>query len=120
MGAQVFTIEIEPVLAAEGEARLRRFGYTDAQLRCHAGDGSAGWKEAAPYDAIVVTAAAPVLPDQVLSQLADNGRLVLPIGPRDGLQRLEKWRRHDDSNGHATYDSSFILNVQFVPLQCST
>ena len=120
MGMSVVTIEIQADLASEAEARLRRLGYSETQLQCHAGDGSSGWPASGPYDAIVVTAAAPVLPEQLLSQLRDGGRLILPIGPRDGTQRLEKWVRRDHADGPTTYESSFILNVQFVPLQCST
>lgn len=118
-GASVVTIEISDVLAAQAEARLRRLGYTPAQVQCHAGDGCMGWEDGAPFDAILVTAAAPKIPSALLSQLADNGRLVLPVGPHDAIQRLEKWLRHNQADGRATYESSFILNVQFVPLQCS-
>jgi protein-L-isoaspartate(D-aspartate) O-methyltransferase len=119
MGAQVVTIEINASLAERAEVRLRQLGYSEDRVQCHTGDGSKGWPEAGPYDAIVVTAAAPSLPESLLSQLAEGGRMVLPIGPPDGIQRLEKWvrRNHD---GDAEFESTFVINVQFVPLQSDT
>jgi protein-L-isoaspartate(D-aspartate) O-methyltransferase len=120
VGASIVTVEINPTFAAEAKARLRRLGYSAVQVQCHTADGSMGWPDAAPYDAIIVTAAAAALPDKLLSQLADNGRLILPIGPQDGIQRLEKWFRQKQADGPATFESTFILNVQFVPLQSRT
>lgn len=116
MGARVVTIEINPSLAEQARARLRQLGYTEAQVQCEVADGSNGWPQAGPYDAIVVTAAAPVLPPSLLSQMSDGGRLVLPIGPRNGIQRLEKWVRRNRADGSPEFESKFILDVQFVPL----
>lgn len=120
MEASIVSVEINPSLASEAESRLRRLGYSAVQVQCYTADGSKGWPEAAPYDAIIVTAAAAALPDKLLSQLADDGRLILPIGPPDGIQRLERWFRHKQEDGTATFESSFILDVQFVPLQSRT
>jgi len=120
MGASIVSVEINPSLASEAEFRLRRLGYSAVQVQCHTADGSTGWPEAAPYDVIIVTAAAAALPDCLLSQLADYGRMILPIGPHDGIQRLEKWSRRQQADGAATFESTFILNVQFVPLQSRT
>src|SRR5262250_388074 len=75
---RVYTIEIVAPLAAEAEARLKRLGYANVSVR--AGDGYAGWPEKAPFDAIVVTAAAPRIPEPLKEQLKDGGRLVVPVG----------------------------------------
>lgn len=74
----VFTIERLPDLLVEAEERFRRLGLTNIETRL--GDGAAGWPEAGPFDAILVTAAAPRVPDPLLAQLAPSGRLVIPIG----------------------------------------
>ena len=83
------------------------------------GDGHFGWPEVAPFDAIVVTAAPDRLPSMLLEQLALNGRLVVPVGPPDGVQRLEKWIRRTTNNDPAAFERTYILNVQFVPMQSS-
>jgi protein-L-isoaspartate(D-aspartate) O-methyltransferase len=77
-GGRVFTIERLPDLLVEAEERFRRLGFTNIETRL--GDGAAGWPEAAPFDGIVVTAAAPRVPDPLAEQLAPGGRLVIPVG----------------------------------------
>jgi protein-L-isoaspartate(D-aspartate) O-methyltransferase len=77
----------------------------------HTADGSLGWHESAPYDAILVTAAAPRVPKSLLDQLADHGRMVLPVGV-SGFQELELWQRAGDSFSH-----QILLAVAFVPLR---
>jgi len=78
---------------------------------CHVGDGSLGWQEAAPYDGITVTAAAPKTPQDLLNQLKDGGRLVIPVA-RKGYQVLEVWKRHGD-----TFDYLEVIEVAFVLLR---
>jgi protein-L-isoaspartate(D-aspartate) O-methyltransferase len=78
LAAEVFTIERLPELAAAAQARLAGLGYRNIRFRM--GDGTLGWPEAAPFDAIMVTAAAPVLPPALTGQLARGGRLVAPVG----------------------------------------
>ena len=119
MGALIFTIEIRPELAQRAKSRLRTLGYKDSQINCRMGDGHFGWPEVAPFDAIVVTAAPDRLPSMLLEQLALNGRLVVPVGPPDGVQRLEKWIRRTTNNDPAAFERTYILNVQFVPMQSS-
>jgi protein-L-isoaspartate(D-aspartate) O-methyltransferase len=105
---RVFTIErIEPLLR-ETRQRLRRLGYHYIQFRL--GDGVAGWPEHAPFDAIVVTAAAPEVPDALIGQLAPGGRLVIPVGA-DGSQELRLIERSADDVTHQTLE-----RANFVPL----
>lgn len=80
------SIEVLPSLATEARTLLRELGYTDVALRL--GDGRAGWPERAPFDAIVVTAAASAVPPALREQLAAGGRLVLPVGGSDVQELL--------------------------------
>lgn len=78
LAKEVYTIEIVPELAASAEQRLRELGYTNVHVR--AGDGYRGWPEAAPFDAILVTAAPDHVPQPLIDQLALGGKLVIPVG----------------------------------------
>lgn len=78
LAGTVFTIERLPDLLVEAEERFRRLGLTNVQTRL--GDGAAGWPEAAPFEGILVTAAAPRVPEPLAAQLAPGGRLVIPVG----------------------------------------
>jgi len=75
---KVFTVERLPDLLVEAEERFRRLGLTNIETRL--GDGAAGWPEEAPFDAIIVAAAAPRIPEPLTTQLAPGGRLVIPVG----------------------------------------
>lgn len=90
---RVYGIERLPELAASAAARLADLGY-DVEVCC--GDGTQGWKEHAPYDAIAVAAGAPKVPAPLLGQLADGGRLVLPVGDHDEQRLLLIRRRGGD------------------------
>lgn len=105
---QVYTLERIPELAEHARATLHRLEVRNVEVI--AGDGSLGWPLQAPFPAIMVTAAAPHVPKPLLAQLADGGRLVLPVGGRDG-QILECWTRHGPKTEHAR-----IAPVAFVPL----
>ena len=109
-GAEVWTVEIFRTLADEAGARLRRLGYGEVKVR-H-GDGYAGWPEAAPFDAIVVTAGADSIPPPLLDQLAPGGRLVMPVGDPYADQRLVLVEK--DATGRIV--SRDLLPVRFVPL----
>jgi len=107
MGARVYSMEIVPTLARRARATLARLGYRSVEVR--EGNGWAGWPEEAPFDAIVVTAAPPTIPDALKAQLRDGGRLVIPVG--DDVQELRLVTRHG-----ATFEEKRLLMVRFVPL----
>lgn len=86
LGNEVFTIEIVPELADRARADLERIGYDEVHVR--SGDGYAGWPDAAPFDAIIVTAAAPRIPGTLFDQLASGGRMVLPVGEDDQILQV--------------------------------
>jgi protein-L-isoaspartate(D-aspartate) O-methyltransferase len=113
MGMEVYTIEIVPELAAEAETRLKRLGY-DVQVR--AGDGYYGWPEAAPFDAIIVTAAPDHVPQPLIDQLKPVGHLVIPIGPVGAIQTLWQFTVAEDGQLSALN----LGDVRFVPFTRST
>jgi protein-L-isoaspartate(D-aspartate) O-methyltransferase len=84
--AKVYTIEIVEPLAVEARARLKRLGYTNVHVRI--GDGYDGWPEAAPFDAVVVTAGANHIPPRLIEQLKPGGRMVIPVGSSSYSQSL--------------------------------
>ncbi len=107
IAARVYTIEILEPLAAEARERLALLGYRNVEVR--AGDGYVGWPAAAPFDAIVVTAAAPRIPEPLEQQLKDGGRLVIPVG--ESLQEIVVVTRVGDR-----FDERRVLPVRFVPM----
>ncbi len=106
---EVFTIEIIGALVEQAAARLERLGYANIQVR-HA-DGYFGWEEEAPFDAIIVTAAPDHVPPPLRAQLADGGKLVIPVGPVGGYQELWLIERTGDE-----FTTTSLGGVAFVPL----
>jgi protein-L-isoaspartate(D-aspartate) O-methyltransferase len=106
--AQVYTIEYFPTLAESARAMLQRLGYTNVQVIT--ADGSLGLPAHAPYQGILVAAAAPHVPQPILAQLAEGGRLVIPVGSRTS-QDLLIVTRHKDS-----YAQERSVPCRFVPL----
>ncbi len=104
----VFTIESRSELAATAAARLERLGYGNVHVHC--GDGTLGLPELAPFDAILVAAAAPAVPEPLRSQLAESGRLILPVGDAEN-QELVLLERHGNS-----FDTITLEPCRFVPL----
>jgi len=94
LGARVYTIEIVPELARQAETVLRDQGFRDISVR--AGDGYAGWPEAAPFDAIIVTAGAVRIPPALVAQLRPGGRMILPLGPNWAEQQMTMVRKGRD------------------------
>jgi protein-L-isoaspartate(D-aspartate) O-methyltransferase len=109
LGAHVYTIEIIPELAAQAAAVLAEQGHTGVDVRV--GDGNRGWPEAAPFDAIIVTAGGS-LPPALLEQLAPGGRLIIPLDTPLGHQDLSLFTKLPDGSIHRRN----ILPVRFVPL----
>jgi len=107
---QVYTIEIVEALGREAESRLKALGYRNIEVRV--GDGYKGWPEKAPFDAIVVTAAAPRVPQALVDQLKPGGRMVIPVGERWEVQQLLLIVRKPDG----TVEQKNVLPVRFVPL----
>jgi len=108
MGAEVYTIERLPTLSLQARQILDRLGFRNIHYRV--GDGTLGWPEAAPFDGIIVTAMAPSVPEPLLEQLADCGRMVIPIGTEE-RQMLKVVERHGDS-----FDYSDLCPCVFVKL----
>lgn len=107
IASRVYSIEIVEPLAKEAAERLKRLGYDEVAVR--AGDGYAGWPKAGPFDAIMVTAAAPRIPEPLKEQLKDGGRLILPVG--DHFQELVVVTRKG-----TTFEEKRVLPVRFVPM----
>jgi protein-L-isoaspartate(D-aspartate) O-methyltransferase len=108
LASKVFSLERIPTLAKEAEHRLQQLGYHNIHILT--GDGTLGCQEFAPYDCILVTAGAPKVPDLLLDQLADGGRLVIPVGSRFS-QVLQLWHRKQGK-----LESEDVMGVVFVPL----
>lgn len=109
LGARVWTQEIVPELAEHARGALEREGFGDVQVRC--AGGCEGWREAAPFDAILVTCAPREVPPRLLDQLADGGRMILPCGPDADSQRLVFVRQR---GFESTLEND--MPVRFVPM----
>ncbi len=110
IGVDVYTVEIVPELAKRAQRTLAGLGYTGVQVR--AGDGWKGWPEAAPFDGILVTAAAPRVPEPLIDQLKTGGRLVIPVGEPWDIQELAVYEK--DAAGRLR--GKALLPVRFVPV----
>ncbi len=111
IGCRVHSIELIGALADSARSRLARLGYDSVEVR-H-GDGYLGWPEAAPFDAIVVTAAPDSMPPALVEQLAPGGRLVAPVGGENQVQQLTLLEK--DAQGNVTRRT--LLPVQFIPMR---
>ena len=107
----VYTIEIVPELARTARTRLERLGHNNVVVR--EGDGYAGWPSRAPFDAIVVTAAPAEIPPPLIDQLAPGGRMVVPVGPEGGTQRLTIVSK----SAEGVVPRETVMAVRFVPFQ---
>lgn len=109
MAAYIYTIERHDLLASSAKERFRNQGYANIQVRV--GDGTLGWREKAPFDAILVTAGGPLIPEPLIDQLAIGGRLVIPVGDK-GDQRLLRVKK--TVTGELIEEN--LGSVRFVPL----
>jgi protein-L-isoaspartate(D-aspartate) O-methyltransferase len=107
---QVYSIELIESLGKTAAARLAELGYKNIEVRI--GDGYQGWPEKAPFDGIVVTAAAPHVPPALIAQLKTGGRMVIPVGGSADIQYLKVLTKRADGG----YDEKRVLPVRFVPL----
>jgi protein-L-isoaspartate(D-aspartate) O-methyltransferase len=107
---KVYTIEIVDELAREADSKLKMMGYTNIMVR--SGDGYGGWPEYAPFDIIIVTAAADKIPEPLIEQLADGGRLVIPVGKPNGIQELKLVTK---KRGKIQIER--LIYVRFVPFK---
>ena len=110
IAAHVIAIERKPELVAVARERLQRLGY--ANVAIVEGDGTRGWPDEAPYDAILVAAAGSHVPPPLIDQLAPGGRLVMPVGGRGWTQQLVKLTKHADGR----IERESLGEVRFVPL----
>lgn len=108
LAGEVYSVERVPELAERAGARLERLGRENLELRV--GDGSTGWPEAAPFDVILVGAAAPSVPEGLTGQLADGGRLLVPVGAEEEQRLLRVVRQGDELREEE------IDRAKFVPL----
>jgi protein-L-isoaspartate(D-aspartate) O-methyltransferase len=111
MGVNVYSIEIIRPLAESASQRLREEGYGE-RVQVTIGDGYFGWKEEAPFDAIIVTAAADHIPPPLIAQLKKGGRMVIPVGGRFAVQQLVLLTK----NGKGEVSTRQLMPVRFVPL----
>ena len=107
---QVYSIELIETLGRSAAAKLNEMGYGNVEVRI--GDGYAGWPEKAPFDGIVVTAAAPSIPRALVEQLKPGARMVIPVGSDGFIQYLKLVTRRADGG----YDEKEVIPVRFVPL----
>jgi protein-L-isoaspartate(D-aspartate) O-methyltransferase len=110
LGAEVYTIEIVEPVGLAGAQALREAGY--GRVKTRIGDGYAGWPEAAPFDAVIVTAAPAAIPAPLVAQLKTGGRMVVPVGAAHETQQLMVGVKRADG----TLEERRTLPVRFVPL----
>lgn len=108
LSARVFTIERIRVLMERARDMLQQLGYMNIIFKSY--DGTLGWQEYAPFDAIIITAGAPAVPEPLLGQLADGGRMIVPVGDKSGQELIKITRRKD------SYDKKSLGGCRFVDL----
>jgi protein-L-isoaspartate(D-aspartate) O-methyltransferase len=109
LAGEVITVERYRTLAEAARIRLKTLGYDNVEVRL--GDGLAGIRERAPFDRIIVTAAAETIPDNLVAELAEDGIMVLPLGPHSSSQQLVKLTKRS-----AGLEKEDLIGVRFVPL----
>ena len=114
LAREVYSVEIIPGLVKSAKARLEALDYRNIHLKT--GDGYYGWQEHAPYDAVLVAAAPPDVPERLIQQLKPGGRMVIPVGGSEqNLLLIRKGRQTDESSG-LSLETTEIIPVRFVPM----
>lgn len=109
MGMDVWSIEIVPELAEQAQINLEKAGYNNVHVK--QGDGYKGWPGEAPFDAIIITAAPPSIPETLVEQLKVGGNMVVPVGPVNSVQSLKKITKEEEGTTQTT-----LMPVRFVPM----
>jgi len=109
LGCDVYTIELLPELAERAEKTLKELEFNNVKVRC--GNGYEGWHEEAPFDAIIVTAAPDKIPEKLIEQLKDGGKMIIPVGP----VLLPQWLKLITKRGRRIIEED-LLPVRFVPM----
>ncbi|MBM4297768.1 MAG: protein-L-isoaspartate(D-aspartate) O-methyltransferase [Deltaproteobacteria bacterium] len=109
LAARVYSIEIVPALSAQAQSRLKQLGADNVELKV--GDGFFGWEEKAPFDAILLTAASPKVPEPLWRQLREGGQIIMPLGRPGQIQRLTRVRKVSGKQA-----VEHLSEVIFVPL----
>jgi len=113
LGCEVYTIELLEELAVRAEKVINELNYKNVKIKC--GDGYLGWSEEAPFDAIMVTAAPEKIPEKLIEQLKDGGKMIVPVGPLYSLQSLKLITKKNNK----TIEKD-LIPVMFVPMVHST
>lgn len=114
LAARVTTVERIETLASQARTTLKKCGFDDVDVVV--GDGTLGWSENAPYDAIIVTAAGPSVPSPLIRQLKTDGRLVMPVGRKHYQQYLMRFTRQSSNDKTPQVHAEELMAVRFVPL----
>lgn len=114
LAREVYSVEIIPGLVKSAKARLEALDYRNIHLK--KGDGYYGWREHAPYDAVLVAAAPPNVPERLIQQLKPGGRMVIPVGGSEQNLLLIRKGRQTDENSGLSLETTEIIPVRFVPM----
>jgi len=106
LAGMVYAVEVRPDLGEKAKKRLQALGHRNVEVSVF--DGTYGWNERAPYDAILVAAGAPMIPPLLVAQLGDGGRLIVPVGPRQGQRLAVVTRRGDEFETEWTTPCTFV------------
>ena len=114
LAAAVYSVEILPMLAKSAKTRLQRLKYQNIYFK--EGNGHYGWQEHAPYDAVLVAAAPKVVPEQLVQQLAEGGRMVIPVGDSEQNLLLIQKKIQTEDGTEPSIETTEVTGVSFVPM----
>ncbi len=114
LAASVYSVEIVPVLAKSAKTRLQRLNYQNIYFK--EGNGHYGWQEHAPYDAVLVAAAPKVVPEQLVQQLSEGGRMIIPVGDSEQSLLLIQKKTQTEDGIKPSVETTEVTGVSFVPM----